>query len=98
MGAKQVPIIGLEDKRQITAVLAIALDGRLLPPQLLHEGKTNRCHPNVVFPEGWPVWHSSNHWSNSSTMLEYINQLLTPWLEKRREELQLRPTQHALIA
>ena len=33
-------------------------------PQILYEGKTNRCHPAVEFPEGWDVSHTSDHRSN----------------------------------
>ena len=48
-GAAQVPVVGLEDKRQITADVGTSLDGTLLPPQLLYEGLTTRCHPSVSF-------------------------------------------------
>eukprot|EP00731_Ephydatia_muelleri_P007000 Em0003g1248a len=70
-GSKQVPIIGLDDKRQITVVLAITLSGLLLPPQVLYQGKTEACHPpkGVTFPTGWDVWHSETHWANEDTML-----------------------------
>ena len=64
-GVTQVPIVGIEDKRPITAVLATTLDGQLLPPQLLYEGRTNRCHPTVVFPKEWDIFHSKNHWAPS---------------------------------
>ena len=64
-GSKQVAIIGLEDKRQITAVVACALDGTLVPPQLLYQGSTDRCHPKINFPEDWDVHHTPNHWSNA---------------------------------
>jgi hypothetical protein len=52
-GAKQVEIIGIEDKRQITALLSCTMSGDLLPPQLLYQGKTQNCHPKVDFPEEW---------------------------------------------
>jgi len=63
-GAKQVPITGIDDKRQITAVLANTPTGVLLPPQLIYGGKTDKCHPNFQFPDDWNVTHSANHWSN----------------------------------
>ena len=34
-GAKQVDVVGVEDKREMTVLLAITLAGQLLPPQLL---------------------------------------------------------------
>ena len=61
-GAMQVPMVAIDDKRQISAVLACTLSGALLPPQLLYAGKTTRCHPRVKFPSGWDIWHSESHW------------------------------------
>jgi len=52
-GSKSVPITGLEDKHQITAVFAGTLSGMFLPPQLIYQGKTKACLPKVDFPEGW---------------------------------------------
>lgn len=37
-GAKEVAMIGGEDKRQITGVLAVSASGDLLPPQLIFQG------------------------------------------------------------
>ena len=68
-GSKQVDVVGLEDKREITVVLCCTLSGDLLPPQVLYTGKTSLCHPNISFPDGWHIWHSPNHWSNEQTML-----------------------------
>ena len=39
-GAKIVPIAHSDDKRQLTAVLAITAADEYLPPQLLYQGKT----------------------------------------------------------
>lgn len=64
-GSKEIAIVGTEDKRQITAVLACTPLGELRPPQLLYQGTTDRCPPpsSVRFPEGWDIWHSHSHWS-----------------------------------
>ena len=48
---KITPIANSDDKRQITAVLAITLTGEFLPPQMIYQGKTPRCHPKVPFPK-----------------------------------------------
>ena len=37
-GSKQVKITGLNDKRQITALLTISKSGELLPPQIIYKG------------------------------------------------------------
>jgi hypothetical protein len=36
-GSKQVKITGLNDKRQITALLTISKSGELLPPQIIYK-------------------------------------------------------------
>ena len=52
-------------------------------PQILHEDKTNRCHPAVEFPEGWDVSHTSNHWSNEVSMIQYLNKIVIPFLKSK---------------
>ena len=46
-GSKSVPVAGIDDKCQITLVLAAAMTGKLLPLQLVHQGKTKACLPTV---------------------------------------------------
>ena len=43
-GERKVAINGMADKRSITAVLSVALDGTFLPPQLIYTGITARSH------------------------------------------------------
>ena len=57
-GAERVEIAGLNDKRQVTATLAGTLSGKLLPLQILYQGKTERCHPSQTFPDGFDIWHN----------------------------------------
>lgn len=42
-GSKRVDVAGVEDKRQITAVLAGTKSGQFLPPQIIYAGKTKKC-------------------------------------------------------
>ena len=79
-GAKIVPIAHSDDKRQSTAVLTITVAGEYLPPQLLYQGKTPKCHPQISFLTGWDVWHSHNHWSNEITMKHYIDNIIAPFV------------------
>ncbi len=63
-----IPIASSDDKWQITAVLDVTLTGEYIPPQLIYQGKTLRCHPKVSFPQKWDIWYSDNHWSTEDTM------------------------------
>ena len=68
-GCKQIPVVGKEDKREITVFLAVTASGAFLPPQLIYQGKTVGCHPKITFPAKWNVTHSENHWSTEETMI-----------------------------
>ena len=48
-GAKRVELVGIDDKRQITAVFAGTMGGHFLPIQLIYKGKTSKCLPSVDF-------------------------------------------------
>ena len=87
-------IKGIEDKWDITVFLAVTLSGVFLPPQLLYESKTDRYHPNGNFPH---VFHTDDHWSNTSTVLRFIDKVLNPYLQGKREELGLPEHQKALL-
>ena len=52
-GTKRVEILGIDDKRQITAVFAATKAGNFLPIQVIYKGKTKRSLPNVKFPSDW---------------------------------------------
>ena len=42
MGESNVPIVGISDKRSITATLSITLDNKFLLMQLIYQGKTDQ--------------------------------------------------------
>ena len=84
-GAKRIEIIGASDKRQITAVFCCSLIGDFLPIQLIYGGKTERCHPKFEFPGDWHITHSMKHWSNEETMLQYVREIIVPYVEHTRQ-------------
>ena len=88
-GSKRVEIGGLDDKRQITAVFAASLIGDFLPVQLVYQGKTDACHLSLRFPPEWDITHTPNHWSNEDTMERYLENIIEPYVTKKREELKL---------
>ena len=54
-GSKRVDLAGKDDKRQITACFAGTMEGNFLPLQLVYEGKTLCCLPQVNSPDGYHV-------------------------------------------
>ena len=95
-GSKQIPVIGIEDKREITALLAVTATGTLLSPQLIYQGKINGCHPKISFPANWNITHSESHRSTEATMLEYIDKIIVPYVVETRKRLELADDQPAL--
>ena len=87
MGTQWVEIIGVNDKRQITAMFCGTLSGDFLPIQLIYQGNSPRCHPHYDFPAGWNITHSFKHWSTEDTMLEYIEHIIVPYVETTRDWL-----------
>ena len=89
-GTKRVEICAIDDKRQITAVFGATLNGDFLPVQLIYKGTTSKCLPNTVaFPKDWHITYSANHWSTSETMMQYLKQIIIPYITKKRTELKL---------
>ena len=84
-GTKQLP---KDNKRGLTILLSIAATGDLLPP--------SGFHAKVTFPEDWNITHSESHWSNESTMLEYIEKILVPYIIKTQGRLKLTDDHPAL--
>ena len=95
-GSKHVAIAGATDKRQITATFCGTAMGEFLPIQLIYGGKTARCHSRYEFPGDWSITHTPKHWSNKSTMLEYMDDIIVPYIKRVREDLGLGPEQVAL--
>lgn len=96
-GADRVEVAGVNDKRQITAVFCGSLIGEFLPIQLIYTGKTMRCHPHFQFPPDWNVTHSPRHWSTENTMLEYISDIIIPFVESVRSTYRERNTPAVII-
>ena len=66
-GSKKVPIAGIKDKRQITAVFAAIMEGDFLPPQHIYQGKTTACLPSTKFPSNWHITFTPTHRANEVT-------------------------------
>ena len=52
-------LVGLNNKRQITAVFSGSLVGAFLPIQLIYKGKTNQYYPRFGFPLEWYITHAA---------------------------------------
>ena len=89
-GCRRVEIAGMDDKRQITAVICGSMTGDLVPFQLIYSGTTKACLPKYDgIPSDWHVTCTSNHWSNEEKMKEYLELIIFPYVRQKRSELNL---------
>ena len=84
-GTKRVDLVGVGDKRLITAVFCGSLVGDFLPIQVIYAGKTTRCHPRYEFPSNWDITHSPKRWSNEATTIQYILNIIIPYINNTRD-------------
>jgi hypothetical protein len=108
-GAKQVPITGGEDRRQITVVVGSTLDGGLLPLQLIFEGqehnkKQRRALPHLselvrkrVTNGRFHLTQTPSHWSTLDSMQDYIRVVVDGWVKRRAHELGVRDPHCVLL-
>ncbi len=97
-GSKSVLIKGLSDKRNITLTFTITLAGEFLSIQIIYGGKTQKSQPRgFKFPSWFLVSQNPKHWSNEEETMKLIDKIITPYIVKKREELQLPVTQKALV-
>jgi hypothetical protein len=85
-GESRVAVLGAEEKRQITAVLASSMEGDMLPLQLIFAGKTERSRPPPTLASiaaGFHLTSSENHWSTQQTMQEYILNVIEPYRQRK---------------
>ena len=98
--SNSVATIGAEDKRQITACLASALSGDLLPLQLIFQGKTERSLPEKTATSIASLCHltfSENHWSSQTTMRQYISEIIMPYAESCIRKHRLHADAHVIL-
>ena len=86
-GTKHVKISGVDDKRQITAVLAGSMSGEFLPMKLIFKASTKKCLLSFSFPKDWHLTFSDNHWSTNSTMIDYVTLVIIPHIREKQRAL-----------
>ncbi|KAJ7354305.1 hypothetical protein DFH08DRAFT_638175, partial [Mycena albidolilacea] len=104
-GSLQVAVIGADEKRTFTTLLAISLSGKLLPGQAVYVGATNASCPSSTAPKykecaaaGFRHLPSKtgNHRANLGTMQDFVIHILNPYFEEEKKRLGLPPDQKSL--
>ncbi|RDB29720.1 hypothetical protein Hypma_014168 [Hypsizygus marmoreus] len=104
-GVKQVATVGQEEKRAFTLVPSVSASGVLLPMQSVFHGKTHASCPGkkaACFNEALDLNYqqlpskSATYWSTQETMRRLINEIIAPYFDGTKVELDLPLTQSAL--
>lgn len=104
-GAKQVPVLGAEEKRAFTALISVACDGTFLPLQAIYSGKTPRSCPSLNSPNHTDLINAgcilqesgtTTYWSNINTMKNFVNKILAPYFDAQKAALKLPTSQKSL--
>ncbi|KAJ6458907.1 hypothetical protein C8R47DRAFT_921568, partial [Mycena vitilis] len=104
-GAKQVATVGQEEKRAFTLIPSISASGVLLPMQAVFMGKTDMSCPtsrasryDEAIALGYVMIPSktSTYWSNQRTMQDIVNDIIAPYFDAKKLELNLPPSQMAI--
>ena len=86
------------DKRNITLNFVISLSGEFVPLQIIYGGKTKASQPRGIdFPHEFSVTQNPKHWSNEKETLKLLDQVINPYVVKKRAELKLLENQKALV-
>ncbi|THU76141.1 hypothetical protein K435DRAFT_705496, partial [Dendrothele bispora CBS 962.96] len=97
-GAKQVPVVGIDEKRAFTLVPSISASGEVLPFQAVFSGKTDVSlpgHDSEFFEEarklGFQFLPSGGdlYWSTLETMKTLVNDIIAPYFKRKKVELKI---------
>ena len=96
-GSKNVPIKGIDDKRQITEAFVVFATGSFLPIQLIYQGKSKRCLQKSTFPSNFHVTFTPNHWPNLEKREDQFKVIIFRYLSAKKKELGYPEDQRSLI-
>jgi DDE superfamily endonuclease len=100
-----VSVIGGDEKHAFTVMVTITSAGLLLPFQSIFQGKTNRScpheeslHYNDAIAAGFRFKFSGTktYWANQTTMRSFVDEILAPYFEWVKKQLDRPPEQKSL--
>jgi len=98
-GSKQVEVVGKDEQRGFTLMVGVSMSGAVLPFQAIYSGKSPASLPTSAAPSyskatedlkfRFEYSKSDNHWSTIETMKSYVTNILAPYFEFHRKNLNL---------
>ena len=66
--------------------------------QVIYQGKTSASQPRgFKFPRGFAISQNPKHYSKEDETLTLMDKVIVPFVERKRKELKLVPTQKPLL-
>ena len=83
-------------ENSITILAATTLSGKTLPLQVIYCGKEEKCSlPD--FPKDWNITFTPSSKPNTKSLLEYLDEILLPYIKYIRGKLGCSDKQHAIL-
>ena len=95
--AKNVPVKGIGDKRQIAVTFAVSGDGDILPMCFSYTGNTKTYLPNFDFPHGFSLKFTKNHWCNMEKTVEHFEKVIFLFSQKTKDKHRYSKEQMSLV-
>ena len=72
----RVGLGGSTDKCSITLTLAVTLDGKILPFQIIYRDKTDQSVPKITFPAKFSTSVNEKHCNNTEEVIKHLQGML----------------------
>lgn len=104
--AKQVNVLGKEEKRTFTVVIGISAAGHVLPFQVIWTGMTSAVRPKPSPPKYQEAMElgfcfepskTRTNWSILDTMIRYVDKILVPYYDTHKTQLGLPANQPVIL-
>ena len=82
----RVGLTGSTNKRRITLTLAVTLDGKILPFQIIYGGKTDQSLPKITFPAKFSTSVKEKHYSDTEEVFKYLQEIVMPYVIEERKK------------
>ena len=76
--SKSISIAESSDKRSITGIFTITLNGYFLPMQLIYGGKIKQSLSRFKFPDGFSLSCNPKYFSNAMESIKLTNEIIIP--------------------
>ena len=82
----RIGLAGSTDKRKITSILTVTLDGKILPFQIIYEGKTDQLLPKITFPTKFSTRVNEKHYTNTEEVIKHFQEIVIPYVNEERKK------------